>query len=659
MSHSRDETNLQFRGDIQGLRAVGILLVVAAHAKVPWLAGGFVGVDVFFVLSGYLISGLLIREIETTRRLDFAGFYARRLRRLLPALLLMLIVTCALGRLLIAPSEQAEQARSAAYAALWLSNFFFAFSHIDYFSSGAETNLFLHTWSLGVEEQFYLIWPLLILLASVGWKLSATLPDRRRLKIASCAIFAVSLAVCIFWTAGHPNLTFYMMPMRAWQFALGMLVYMLSDERKVRASGSWLGYVGLTSIVVSAIIIDGAVPYPGAWAMLPSFGAALVLAAGGASSAGRGAGSLLSLRPMQAIGNISYAWYLWHWPVLLLGATLVSVESLTARLMLVVVSYLAALASFRLLEAPLRKNPHLVARPVIALMCFLATMIAANALAVRWHNFAQDRMLLPEQLKYVEARNDAPIIYEMGCDDWFRSAEVRICAFGPHDAAHTAVAIGDSVALQWFPAMAGIFEQLGWRLMVITKSSCPMVDESFFYPRIGREFTECSNWRREALKRIAVIKPDIVILGSSETNGFTRSQWIDGTARVLDVISPAARKLYVLRSTPQLPFDGPACLAPRSWLYAQLSSRSGCSSVVTSRHGEEVYDWLKVAASRFDNVSVIDMTDDICPGGTCRAEQQGIVVFRDSQHLSASFAKSLSGALDARLRAKADLQPSQ
>lgn len=188
---------LGYRSDIEGLRAVAILLVVACHAKVSWLAGGFVGVDVFYVLSGYLITGLLVQEIQTTGELRFANLYARRLRRLLPALLLMLAIVCVLGRLLLAAGEQPGQASAAASAALWLSNFYFAFSHMDYFAPGAETNLFLHTSSLGVEEQFYLVWPLLVVLVMGVWHGARNAPSLRRLKWTMPIVFVLSLVLSL------------------------------------------------------------------------------------------------------------------------------------------------------------------------------------------------------------------------------------------------------------------------------------------------------------------------------------------------------------------------------------------------------------------------------------------------------------------------------
>jgi peptidoglycan/LPS O-acetylase OafA/YrhL len=659
------EYSLGYRSDIEGLRAVAILVVVAAHAKLSWLAGGFVGVDVFFVLSGYLITGLLMQEIKSTRSLRLAAFYARRLRRLLPALLLVLGCTGIFGALLVAPVEQIGQAVATLSAALWLSNFYFAFSNLGYFSPGADTNLVLHTWSLGVEEQFYLIWPIFLMLALGKGKTAQQPLNTRRLKIAMLIVFSISLLACLLWTQTRPLLAFYMMPARAWQFALGALVFLYFGAPASAADrtpslveqtgftqrlalGYWCGWLGLTLIVMSAVILDTHVPYPGMWAVLPSIGAAAVLAAG-ARHPGAGVGSLLSLRPMQSIGRVSYSWYLWHWPVFLLGATLIDTSSAANQLGLALLSFMLAWLSYHYFESPIRRNPRLVMRPRRAVFSALALMVFASVLAVIWHNDARHRMTQPEQLRYLQVRSDGPVIYGMGCDDWYHSADVRFCAFGPKDATHTAIVMGDSVGLQWFPAYAEVFNKSGWRLLVLTKSACPMVDESIFYTRLGREYTECTQWRQAALQQVAALKPDVVILGSTFAYDFTQDQWINGTVRVLQSISKATKKVYIMRSTPVLPFDGPSCLAPRSRLYSAISDKSECVAIAHGVRSNNVYQWLQVAASQFNNVSTVDMTDAICPKGQCHAEQQGSIVFRDSQHLSATFAESLSDALGMRL----------
>lgn len=648
---------LGYRGDVEGLRAIAILLVVACHAKVSWLAGGFVGVDAFYVLSGYLITGLLVQEIHTSGELRFANFYGRRLRRLMPALLLMLAVTCVLGRLLLAADSQPEQALAAGSAALWFSNFHFAFAHMSYFAPGAETNLFLHTWSLGVEEQFYLVWPLLAVLAMGAWTGRKQKPSITGLKYVFGVVFVLSLALSLYWTWHAPRLGFYMMPSRGWQFALGGLVFLAVGTPNFH-TGHWapgrrwstvMGWLGLALVLASALLINGAVPYPGYWALLPTAGVALVLAAVGGNDRWSGVNRWLSVRPMQWLGRVSYSWYLWHWPVLLLGAQLIDTRNGWNRLLLVAISLLIASLSYRFFETPIRHNRKLLAKPRMAVFVALAIMVLASSFALRWRNAALVRMKQPAQLRFLAARVDAPVIYGMGCDEWYHSASVRICAFGDPHAQHTAVALGDSISLQWFPAYARDFDKPGWRLLVITKSSCPMVNAPLFYPRIGRVYTNCSKWRHDALLEIAKLKPAIVIMGSTFTYDYTQAQWINGTRSVLRELAPAVGEIYLMRSTPTLPFNGPACMAPRSWLYAAIKGPTHCTAPAHTALSDDVLDWLQTAASPFSNVHLVDMTNSICPDAVCHAELNGLIVFRDEQHMTASFAASLAPALAAAL----------
>lgn len=643
---------LAFRPDIEGLRAVAILLVVAGHAGVPALSGGFIGVDIFFVLSGYLITGLLVQEQQASGRIAFAHFYARRLRRLLPALMLMIACSCGLGALLLPVTEQPHQAIAGAAAAAWVSNIHFAVAKLDYFSPGAEENLFLHTWSLGVEEQFYLAWPLL--LAAVLGRTS----NVRRLMIAMVLVLIVSFLLSIALTPRAAPFAFYMMPARAWQFSLGALTFLkygiLPGTNGTNGSSggeAWpalAGWAGLLAIFISALMLDGRQPYPGLWALLPSGGTALVLVAG-ATEGSAGVQRLLSLAPMQVIGRISYAWYLWHWPVLLLSATLVGMHTMPARIASVSLSLALAALSYRFVEYPLRHSARLISRPRLALFVAAVLIVMINSIAIRWSNNASDEAATSGGTPWARARTDGPLIYSMPCDSWYHSKDVNLCVFGPSEAEHAAIVMGDSMGLQWFPALAKIFDRPGWQLIVLTKSACPMVDLPYFYPKIGREYVECEIWRRNALLEIARRKPDILILGSSYTYGFSEHDWTEGTIRVLQQVSHVSGSVAILRSTPVLPFNAPSCASPRSRLHTALASSDRCRAAADSTEGDMVLHALQSAAARFGNVRVLDMNDAVCPAGVCHAEQGGMIAFRDSQHMTATYVASLANVLAARM----------
>ena len=638
---------LGFRGDIEGLRAIAILLVVAAHAGVPGLAGGFIGVDVFFVLSGFLITGLLNQELAERGRIDFGAFYLRRLRRLMPALLLVVLVVSVLALRLLAPWDQGRQASAAAMASVWLSNIHFALARLDYFSPGNEANLFLHTWSLGVEEQFYLLWPALLL----GVWLLARRKGQSFKELGATVLLVVacaSLLAELTLTRRLPQWAFYMMPTRAWQFAAGGLIWALpsmaaqdgSSRRRLMTAGQ--GWIGLALILGAALWLDEAVPYPGWRALIPTLGAVLVIHAG--MQDGRALPArLLASWPLQGIGRVSYAWYLWHWPALLLGGFALDWSGPPLLAIEVLASLVLAILTYRFVESPLRHHASWLTYRRVAWLASLGLMAAMNVGAIQWHNQAVAAAASPDMQRYAKAYKDTPVIYALGCDDWYKADAVKFCMFGPEDAEHTVVLMGDSIAGQWFPAMARAFNRPGWRLLVVTKSSCPMVDQPFFYERIRREYTECAKWRSAALERMAAIKPDLLVLSTVSNYGFTEAQWVDGTARVFDAVAGSAKRVVVLRSTPSVSFDGPSCLA------THIGVSGACEAPYRNEPDERVFAWQRQAAGRFPNVSALDFNDLICPGGTCAAARGGEVVFRDPQHVTASFAASLGDTVAERL----------
>ncbi|MDR1934571.1 MAG: hypothetical protein LBS49_03140 [Candidatus Accumulibacter sp.] len=362
--------------------------------------------------------------------------------------------------------------------------------------------------------------------------------------------------------------------------------------------------------------------------------------------------SLLCLRPMQALGRVSYSWYLWHWPVLLLGASVYMEVSLTGRLALALLSLLLAWISYRYAELPIRHNDYLLRRPVLTVTGTLATLAAASAFClVYWGGRIETNLAAPEYSKLMAIRYDLPGIYSMGCDDWFHSAEVKICQFGDENASRTAVLMGDSIAGQWFPTVARHFVRPGWKLLVITKSSCPMVDKPFFYPRIGREYVECASWRESALSLLASMRPEHVVMSSAENGIFSPEEWEEGTRKVLQTLSPHVGRITLIRGTLALPFDGIECLASNGKLAQFLTDGKRCQASSANARSDEVFAALRKAASAFDNARVLDMNDAICPQGQCRAELNGQIVFRDSQHLTARFAEYLGTEFAQRLDA--------
>jgi len=639
--------NPVFREDLQGLRAVAILLVVVGHTDLGIFTGGFIGVDVFFVLSGYLISGLLIRELEQSSHISFISFYARRLKRLLPALIIMLLVSYIAAIFLLSGVESRAQLASSPFATTWTSNLYFTFITIDYFDELSTKDLFLHTWSLGVEEQFYLIWPVILL--ALFWAGNLRKNNKQSsfklILPGLCLAFIASLFLSLYWTTHQPQAAFYLMPSRIWQFSLGAIIYFVfrdNQTKKHHLVQNWLAapplftlIIGLVLIVGSSITLTPELAYPGYWALIPSIGTALVIIAG--QNPSKGQPNPLAHPALIWLGDHSYSLYLWHWPIFVLGFSMGYQGQIIPALSMTFLAILISMLSFKLIERPFWKGPwsNATATRTILLSC----LVMSTTVLMSYHGLKQ----LPKPNTNADMSNqwrmDLPAIYHMPCDAWYTHAKIEPCIFGLKSAEKTVVLLGDSIGAQWFSVIPAIFSEPHWRTVVLTKSSCAMVDEDYYYPRIKKNYKVCTDWRNAVLKTLNVLKPDIIITGSSSTYKFSDSQWVEGSSRVFKQMSQAAGVVFVIPGTPSLGFDGPGCLSrhlsPKGRIPADV-----CSAAEPLQNPEPVTQLLQQAASRFSNVYMLKLNDLVCPDGKCSAANStGLVVFRDSQHLTDTFVR--------------------
>lgn len=658
-------TGLTFRPDIQGLRAIAVGLVVLAHAKVAGFAGGFVGVDVFFVLSGYLITGLLAEERLATGTILYGRFLARRLRRLLPAMLVMLVSVLVVSFLLLTTYEMQMQSRSFPYAVTWLSNFFFAFAEHDYFHALQAKDLFLHTWSLGVEEQFYLVWPWLILL-SFGVRYRNEAPHLMRNTVLGVlvVVFAASLALSLYLSGSMPILSFYMMPARGWQFALGAAVYVglhLADADKsalflsgrVKSAVWGAGVAGLALVLGSAVLLGPNITYPGYYALLPSFGAALLIGAG-KLSVDSGVMRVLRSRPFVWTGDRSYSIYLWHWPVLILGDSLRISQSAPGILFLVAISLVLASISYRYIEWPFWKGQYSRAAPRTVVLTATLTIVATMGCSVAVDRLVLDKKPIATDMLAYQPRLDMPKdLYgpEKNCDSSIASAELVPCTIGDAGGDGLVVVLGDSIGAQWATMLAGIFRTPNWQVTVLTKSACAIADLDYFYHGVGADYEVCTQWRSNALRYISQIRPDIVVVGSSASYEFSETEWIDGSLSVLRELSKSTDQVVLIPGTPRLSFDGPSCLQkPGRSVSRSIESAQTCEESQGETRPAEVAGYLHQSASTFDNVAILDLADLVCPDGRCAAQSaDGVIVFRDHAHLTVTFVNSLIPAVRERL----------
>ncbi|MGY6277610.1 acyltransferase family protein [Methylomonas sp. MgM2] len=652
MTHNK---KLSYRPDIQGIRAISIILVVLNHAGLQFLPGGFVGVDVFFVLSGYLITGLLVREHNENNKINMLDFYARRLKRLFPALFIMLVTVVVCSSLLLSDFQLTQQAASVNFATTWSSNLFFSFTTIEYFAELKNKDLFLHTWSLGVEEQFYLIWPILIVLSFLFCnKIDST--GRWELQFIGILVFLFlfSFGLSQYWKVYNPIFSFYMMPSRIWQFALGALCYIWLEKNRHRFE-SWqplylpsfwknsAGLIGIGLIIGSAAFFHSSMTYPGAWALLPSIGALLLISARYVNQSNV-ISRTLTHPSLVWIGDRSYSWYLWHWPVLMIGSSIGIASGLDKVTGLVTFSFLMAVFSYRYIELPFWKGRFSNAKPRLVI---LTSLLAMLLLVFGFQNYLKSARNKSETqaASFVnKARADLPIIYSMGCDAWYANSNVQPCLFGDNNHTKTVALIGDSVLAQWFSLLPQIFRYPEWRTIVLTKSACPMVDEDFFYTRIGKVYTICAQWRDASLEYLNSLRPDIIIAGNAATYDFSENQWIAGSKRVFSRLSQMSKNVIILPGTYALSFDGPSCLEQNLSSILGIEKRDPqiCAEPISNAEQiNRVVGYLNRATDGLPNVKLLNLNDLECPDTQCSAlNANDLVVFRDSQHLTDTFVRA-------------------
>ena len=645
-----------FRPDIEGLRGIAILMVVAFHCGLSGVPGGFAGVDVFFVLSGYVITRLLVREFESSGRISLLEFYARRIRRLLPAAAVTLLATVLVGALILAPNEMLFMARAARAMAVYASNFFFALNASDYFSPDVEVNPLLHTWSLAVEEQYYLFWPIIMLLCLRTWRSEIGL-------VTILAILsAISLFVSVEFTDRMGTFAFYTLPTRVWQFGFGALVSLVPTGRIRLSRGAWLalGWLGVGTVIGSAVFITERMSFPGWVAVVPCLGTGVALLAG-AEGSERGAARLLATAPMQYLGKVSYSWYLWHWPFVVYTEALLPNVSAVGKTVAGLAALAASAVTHHFIENPVRFNAVLMRRS--RLVVGLGAVVTVVSLAVSTYaaRFAVQLGEEPEMRAITAAVDDTGRLSRQECVSSPETTEVKICEFGAAGSATQLVLFGDSHAMQWFNPVQRIAERQGWRLTTIVKSGCPSVD---LRPpsHSALALANCRVWQKQALARAIAMRPAAVFI-SNATGHFGTATHVashvefddsfdelrDGTRRTLQQFSAAGIPVVLMRDIPRLGFDVPTCHA-RSTRHAWYPG-GGCPLDKSRAVIPEVFAAEQAAAEGLPNVYFIDLIDHLCDAKICPTKLGNSVMYRDNHHITATYAESFASEIESALLA--------
>ncbi|WP_343233474.1 acyltransferase family protein [Streptomonospora sp. PA3] len=667
----------RFLPEVQGLRAVAVALVLVYHVDHDLLPGGYVGVDVFFVISGFLITSLLLREARGSGRVALGAFYVRRIRRILPAAGLVLAVTGLVSLWALPSPRLAETARELVASAFYVENLFLADKSVDYLAAESAASPVQHYWSLAVEEQFYLLWPLLF----AGWAVLGLRGDRRlggegAVLAATGAVLVVSFGFSVVLTATEPQPAYFLPQTRMWELALGGVLAILLP--RWGAGPLWvrwvLGWAGLAAIGWAAWTYSGATAFPGVAALVPVLGAAAVIAAG-ENGARWSTYRLLAGRPARFGGDISYALYLWHWPVIVFALSMAESDSLPPlwAVPVVAVSVLLAWGTKVAVEDPVRRYGWLRTGRAAGIFAVAAALLVAlvgvgQYVRHQWLGSVEFDPVqhvgpaamgtsepegspgVPIYPSPVVAGEDVPDTYEE-CGG-ASTLDTLDCVYGPAGAGTTVALVGDSHAAQWIPALRSIAEDRGWRLHVYAKSSCAYTLTTL--ERNGRDYTECVRWNEKVQHELTTqVRPDVVLTSSSAnaraagsaTESESSLDIAVGMTRLWGPLEDSGSHVVAIRDTPRMAERLPECVSRHA------GSLSECA-----RAPEDAFantDPQLLAARNDPDAAVVDLTDSLCTGDTCLPVIGNVLVYRDSHHLTATYSRLLAPdlrhALDAAL----------
>jgi peptidoglycan/LPS O-acetylase OafA/YrhL len=676
-----------FRADIQGLRAIAVSLVLLFHLWPNRLGGGFVGVDVFFVISGFLITSHLYSRPPRTGR-DLAAFWSRRVRRLLPASLLVLAATAVATRLVAPETQWAATAHEVIAAAMYVENWQLARSSVDYLAAENAASPVQHFWSLSVEEQFYLVWPVLMLLLVAlsrrrGWRSGAVV------SAGLGVVVAASLAFSVTATVAEPASAYFITPTRIWELGVGALLAIAAAGAGPRLSATpgWLrallAWAGLGAILVAGLRYTGATPFPGWQAALPVLGAAAVIGAR-AGETGASPVRLLALRPVQLLGDISYSVYLWHWPMVVLvpyvsGSHLGRLDKaaiilLTAVLAWLSKTYVEDRFRFAVQGVPVRRSFQLAAAGMAVVVALgvaqtvevgrredtaRATLAKAlssggpcfGAAALSGGTDCAPSTRGPSVPAPAQAADDKTEAYDRDCFEPAPFTGVRRCVFGDPKGAVSIALVGNSHAGHWLPAVERVARDKGWKVTTFLASECTANRAAVAWDATRKQ-RGCLGWAGKVLDQTSSGEFDLVV--TSERNGRAAAgrtyddsypAWLSGYRKVVAGWVRARTNVLVIHdtATPGATLKSvPDCLAQHE---DRLLACAGPRRRWVPR------DPLVQAAREAGvaSVSTVDLNDHLCDGDTCPAVIGGVTVYSDASHMTKTFATTLAPYLEPSL----------
>ncbi|MGI8947374.1 MAG: acyltransferase family protein [Ornithinimicrobium sp.] len=665
------------RGDIEGMRAVAVLLVLLYHARVPGISGGFAGVDVFFVISGFLITSLLLREVRQHGSISIIGFYARRARRLLPAATVVLIATGMLGYAVLPAAARGDLGRDIVASTFYVVNWALARRSVDYLAEDATPSAVQHYWSLSVEEQFYLLWPLLMIGAVLLAAKTRTGPFRM-MGLVLGVITLTSLLWSVIDTSRAPDTAYFVTTTRVWELGIGaMLAFAVPRLRGLsRSAAEILALLGVAAVAACAVLVTASTPWPGSAALLPVLGTAAVVAAGCSGSTTR-TGSVLGAAPLRFLGGISYSLYLWHWPMLVYLDEVRPGTGLRGRMLVMALAILLAWLTKIAVEDPIRFRSSLAGAPLGTLTWAGATMTASAALALTlvlstptlgsdlpdWALGARALTQDPASQRpevtadpsaaltatgrvYPDpelATEDVPQLYDDGCQVQTGVAEPATCDYGDTESNRVVAVVGDSKVGQWLPALDVIGVQEGWLIRTYTKSRCSWTDATLSVE--GQPYDDCSEWGKRVLADLTGPDKPMVVVTSSGSDVADGGASGSGSASLVEGYLTYWRQLQTNDVEVIALADNPGP-GPGKQVYTCVGDNpqdyTVCNFPASEGRGTPS---LRAATQRLPGVRFIDLSPWLCPDQVCSAVIGNVLVYRQGSHVTAAYAETMAQVL--------------
>ena len=654
------------RADIQGLRAIAVLLVITNHV-LGWPDGGFTGVDIFFVISGFLITGHLIREHESTGRISLPRFYARRARRILPAAVTVTLVTVVLPFIVFTKARALSVFVDGVWATLFAANWRLISVNTDYMHMGDAVSPLQHYWSLSIEEQFYLIWPV-VMVGAISLATTRRRPTRVAAGVAMTAIVVASLTWAMVETALHPTWSYFSTFARGWELgAGGVLAISAAGLACLPAlARPFIAWAGLSMLAVGALVITAETPFPGPWALVPVAGTLLVIAAGTG-------GPVSFLAPITNrvfgyIGDISYSLYLWHWPVFVLAGVFLAQHPRRLAAVVLLATALVSSVSYHFIENPIRHREakYRVIKSTATIAAITLVAVAIVTVASRPHEAVNaatrqyaatpagklarsvDTALamttwpdLTPRIDTIGPKNKAPEWVEDGClgnEAGARADPIENanrCMYG--DGPKAAVLIGDSVAISWLPGIRAALPDYTIHVFTMQRCASPAMAVVF------RDFDSAAcdrfrNWTQEEIKRL---HPDLVITSNVswqllKPTPAAQKAWETASHDLYALLPQVADRVVVLQGPPAAKgFDTCAgagttpadCLLRLSPSYVAMAAADRAAVEGTGTIFESTEGWF------------------CAPDGKCPSFADGIAVMADSSHLTRDYSAHLAPVL--------------